>query len=188
MLFRSLRDKNLGELLQMTVEESKEWLPAVPKITRIIETLLSVGLGYLRLGQEISSLSGGEAQRIRLSRELSKRSSGKTLYLFDEPTVGLHSDDIVKLLSIFHTLVEKGNSLILIEHNLDVIANADFVIDLGPDAGLKGGEVIATGTPEEIAKNSASRTALYLNEHLTFLRSSSKIQTKGRKEVKHVSS
>ena len=127
-----------------------------------MDTLISVGLGYLTLGQEIQSLSGGEAGRMRLSRELAKRGTGKTLYLFDEPTIGLHADDIAKLLPIFHTLVDKGNTVIIIEHNLDIMQNADHLIDLGPDAGDNGGTLVATGTPEEVAKHPTSHTARYL--------------------------
>lgn len=160
------KGKHLGQVFEMTVEETLEWLVPIPKAVRILETLVSVGLGYLQLGQEIATLSGGEAQRLRLARELSKRSTGKTLYLFDEPTIGLHSSDIIPLLKIFHTLVEMGNTVIIIEHNLDVIANADYIIDLGPEAGSKGGEIVCQGTPEEIIKNPKSYTAKYLKKHL----------------------
>ncbi|MDN3506562.1 MAG: excinuclease ABC subunit UvrA [Simkaniaceae bacterium] len=156
------RGRHLGQFLQMTVLEAIDQIPPIPKVLKILETLVSVGLGYLKLGQEIATLSGGEAQRLRLARELAKRSTGKTLYLFDEPTIGLHADDILKLLSIFHSLVEKGNTVLLIEHNLDVIQNADHLIDLGPKAGIHGGEIIATGTPETLAKNKNSLTASYL--------------------------
>ncbi|MGH7890014.1 MAG: ATP-binding cassette domain-containing protein, partial [Thermodesulfobacteriota bacterium] len=156
------KGKHLGHILQMTVKEARVFFDAFPKIVKILDTLIAVGLDYLQLGQEISTLSGGEQQRIRLSRELSKRSSGKTLYLFDEPTIGLHSDDIVKLLSIFHELVVRGNTLVLIEHNLDIIANADMVFDLGPGAGSKGGHLVAQGTPEEIMQNKRSVTGSYL--------------------------
>ena len=156
------KGKNLGELLKLTIEEAISFLPQIPKLQKGLETLISVGLGYLNLGQEIQSLSGGEAGRMRLARELSKRATGKTLYLFDEPTIGLHSDDIAKLLPIFHALVDKGNSVIVIEHNLDVLRSADHIIDLGPGAGVLGGKVIATGTPEEIAKNPSSYTGKYL--------------------------
>lgn len=161
------KGKHLGQILQMTVKEAREFLDAFPKIVKILDTLIAVGLDYLQLGQEISTLSGGEQQRIRLSRELSKRSSGKTLYLFDEPTIGLHADDIVKLLAIFHELVDRGNTLVLIEHNLDVIMSADRVFDLGPGAGNKGGYLIAQGTPEEIAKNKQSVTGRFLKNHLS---------------------
>jgi excinuclease ABC subunit A len=163
------RGKHLGQILQMTVAEALTFLPPIPKAVRILETLVAVGLDYLRLGQEIATLSGGEAQRLRLSRELAKRSTGHTLYLLDEPTVGLHADDIAKLLLIFQQLANTGNTLLIIEHNLDVIACADHLIDMGPGPGQKGGEVVATGTPEELAHNAASVTAPYLLEHLRLL-------------------
>lgn len=156
-------DKNLGQLLQCTVIEAREIFKDHPKICRILDTLIAVGLDYLNLGQEMATLSGGEAQRIKLSRELAKRSSGKTLYLMDEPTTGLHSEDIVKLLKILHKLVDKGNTIIMIEHNLEMIKNADFVLDLGPGPGDEGGKIIAKGTPEQIAKNPNSITGKYLN-------------------------
>jgi len=156
------KGKSLGQLLKLTVEDSLNFLPPIPKLQKILETLISVGLGYLTLGQEIQSLSGGEAGRMRLGRELSKRATGKTLYLFDEPTIGLHSDDIAKLLPIFHTLVDKGNTVIIVEHNLDILKSADHIIDLGPGPGEGGGQVVATGTPEEIGKISASYTGKYL--------------------------
>ena len=160
------KGKHLGEILTMSVEEALQWFSAIPRIVKRLETLVSVGLAYLKLGQEIASLSGGEAQRLRLSRELAKREAGKTLYLIDEPTVGLHSEDVLKLLNIFHKLADKKNTLIIIEHNVDVLANADYIIDLGPDAGINGGKIMATGTPEEIAGSKHSRTAKYLKEHL----------------------
>jgi len=160
------KGKHLGQILQMNVQEAREFLDAFPKIVKILDTLIAVGLDYLQLGQEISTLSGGEQQRIRLSRELAKRSTGKTLYLFDEPTIGLHSDDIVKLLKIFHELVDRGNTLVLIEHNLDVMASADTIFDLGPGAGLQGGYLIAQGTPEEISKNKHSVTGRFLKDKL----------------------
>jgi excinuclease ABC subunit A len=163
------KGKHLGHILKMTVSEAIAFLPPIPKVVRTLETLLAVGLGYLQLGQEIATLSGGEAQRMRLSRELAKRSSGNTLYLFDEPTIGLHADDIVKLLAIFEQLIEKGNTVVLIEHNLDVIACADHLIDIGPGSGSKGGRIIATGTPEELAQHNTSITAPYLRAHLNFL-------------------
>jgi len=161
-----LKGKHLGALLKMSVEEALAFLPPLPKAVRILETLKAVGLGYLQLGQEVATLSGGEAQRIRLSKELAKRSSGSTLYLFDEPTVGLHADDIVKLVAIFQTLVERGNTIVLIEHNLDVIACADHLIDIGPGSGFKGGAIVAKGTPEEVAVASQSVTAPYLKQAL----------------------
>jgi excinuclease ABC subunit A len=165
----TIKGKHLGQVLQMAVEEALSFLPPIPKSVRILETLISVGLGYLQLGQEIATLSGGEAQRMRLSRELAKRSTGSTLYFFDEPTVGLHADDIVKLLQIFQRLVEMGNTVIIIEHNLDVIATADYLIDMGPGGGMHGGKIVAFGTPEEIAHHKDSLTAPYLREHLQFL-------------------
>ena len=134
----------------MTVLEARPFFDAFPKVVKILDTLISVGLDYLQLGQEVATLSGGEQQRIRLSRELSRRSSGKTLYLLDEPTVGLHSDDIVKLLKIFHELVDRGNTLVIIEHNLDVIKNADYLFELGPGAGTHGGSLVAEGTPDAL--------------------------------------
>jgi excinuclease ABC subunit A len=175
------KGKHLGHLLHMTIEEAKEFLLPIPKATRILDTLIAVGLGYLQLGQEIATLSGGEAQRLRLSRELAKRSTGKTLYLLDEPTIGLHSEDIIKLLHIFHSLADKGNTLILIEHNLDVISNADHIIDLGPGAGIHGGKLIISGTPEEVASHPTSYTAKYLAPHLEFLSQKKVTYKKGRK-------
>lgn len=156
------KGKNFGQYLQMTVDEVRAVFADHPRVTRPLDTLISVGLGYLKLGQEMATLSGGEAQRIKLSRELAKRSTGKTLYLLDEPTTGLHSDDIKKLISVLQRLVDKGNSMVIIEHNLDVIKNADYIIELGPEAGEAGGEVVCTGTPEEIAKHKTSWTAAYL--------------------------
>lgn len=161
------RGRNFGQMLQLTVEEAVDQLPPVPKILHILETLISVGLGYLQLGQEINTLSGGEAQRLRLARELAKRSTGKTLYLFDEPTIGLHSEDIVKLIKIFHALVNAGNTVLIIEHNLDVVKNADHLIDLGPGAGVRGGEIVCEGTPEEVSKHPTSLTGKYLKKFLS---------------------
>jgi excinuclease ABC subunit A len=160
------KGKHFGQVLQMSVDEALKWFSKIPKIVRKLETLVAVGLNYLTLGQALVSLSGGEAQRLRLSRELSKRESGTTLYLIDEPTVGLHPEDVLKLLKIFHSLADKKNTLVIIEHNIDVIVNADYLIDLGPDAGDAGGEVMATGTPEEVAKSKKSRTAKYIKEML----------------------
>lgn len=154
--------KNLGQYLDLTVDEARRVFENHPRINRILDTLIAVGLGYLKLGQEMASLSGGEAQRMKLSRELAKRASGKTLYLLDEPTTGLHSDDIKKLMTVLHKLVDKGNTMVIIEHNLDVLKNADYIIDLGPEAGSRGGEVICSGTPEEISRHLTSWTAKYL--------------------------
>ncbi|MES2273769.1 MAG: ATP-binding cassette domain-containing protein, partial [Chlamydiota bacterium] len=161
------KGKHVGEVLTMSVEEALSWFSAIPRIVRRLETLIAVGLPYLHLGQGLATLSGGEAQRLRLSRELAKRESGKTLYLIDEPTVGLHSEDVLKLLKIFHALTAKKNTLVIIEHNLDILANADYLIDLGPDAGDEGGYIVTSGTPEEVALSKKSRTAKYLKEHLS---------------------
>ncbi len=160
------REKNLGHALNMTVEEAKEHFCDIAPIVRKLNILISTGLGYLKLGQQIYSLSGGEAQRIRLSRELNKRATGKTLYLIDEPTVGLHFEDIAKLLPIFHKLVKKKNTIIAIEHNLEFISNADTVIDIGPDAGEMGGKIICVGTPEKVAQHKTSYTGKYLKKIL----------------------
>lgn len=154
--------KSAGQILQCTVDEARVIFENHPKISRILDTLISVGLGYLTLGQEMASLSGGEAQRIKLSRELSKRSSGKTLYLLDEPTTGLHSDDSSKLLKVLYKLVEKGNTLIIVEHNLDIIRNADHILDLGPVGGDQGGYIVASGTLEDIIHSPTSSTGKYL--------------------------
>lgn len=154
--------KSFGQYLDSTVDDARVIFQNHPRIVRILDTLIAVGLGYLKLGQEMASLSGGEAQRIKLSRELAKRSTGKTLYLLDEPTTGLHSEDIKKLLQVLHKLVDKGNTIVVIEHNLDVIKNADYVIDLGPEAGEYGGEIVCTGTPEQVAKAKGSWTGKYL--------------------------
>jgi len=162
----SFKGKHFGEILSFSVLEAKEFFSAFPKIVKILDTLISVGLSYLTLGQEVASLSGGEAQRLRLSCELSKRSAKKTLYLFDEPSIGLHSLDIAKIVPIFQNLVDLGGTVILIEHNLDLIAQCDHIIDLGPGAGPDGGKIICTGTPEEIASCAESQTGRFLNEHL----------------------
>jgi excinuclease ABC subunit A len=164
------KNKHIGQILEMTVEEACLFFEAFPKISRKLNSLISVGLNYLKLGQEISTLSGGEGQRLRLSKELSKRSAKNTIYILDEPTVGLHSCDIEKLLKIFHRLVDKNNTLIIIEHNLDIIANSDYVIDIGPYSGKYGGEIICYGTPEEVANNKTSYTAKYLLKKLSSLK------------------
>ncbi len=146
----------------MTVEEAVTFFENQPRILRRIKTLNDVGLGYLSLGQHATTLSGGEAQRVKLATELSKRDTGKTLYILDEPTTGLHFQDIVHLLTVLQKLVEKGNTVLVIEHNMDVIKSADYVIDLGPEGGSKGGRIVAVGTPEEVAKNPASYTGRFL--------------------------
>lgn len=160
------KGKNLGQYLDTTVDEARLAFENHPRITRILDTLISVGLGYVKLGQETASLSGGEAQRLKLSRELAKRSTGKTLYLLDEPTTGLHSEDIQKLLVVLHRLVDKGNTMIMIEHHLDMIKNADYLIDLGPEAGEHGGYIVCTGTPEQVAAVQNSWTGKYLKDIL----------------------
>jgi len=160
------RGKNVHEVLNMTVREAITFFREVPKITNRLKVLDEVGLGYLRLGQSATTLSGGEAQRIKLAAQLSKRTGAKTLYIFDEPTTGLHFDDINKLLTAFRALIAAGGSLLVIEHNLDVIKTADYIIDLGPEGGDAGGNVVATGTPEEIMKSRPSYTGKYLREHL----------------------
>jgi excinuclease ABC subunit A len=161
------KGRNVHEVLQMTVEQGAEFFSAVPAIARKLQTLLDVGLGYIKLGQSATTLSGGEAQRVKLSLELSKRDTGRTLYILDEPTTGLHFHDIDLLLRVLHRLRDHGNTVVVIEHNLDVIKTADWIIDLGPEGGEGGGRVIAEGTPEEIAKNKVSYTGQYLKQVLT---------------------
>ena len=156
------KGKNIHEVLEMTIEDALPFFEPVPTIARKIQTLMDVGLSYIRLGQAATTLSGGEAQRIKLSRELSKRDTGKTLYILDEPTTGLHFEDIRQLLVVLHRLRDHGNTVVIIEHNLDVIKTADWVVDLGPEGGSGGGNVIATGTPEDVAKIKASFTGHFL--------------------------
>ena len=160
------KDKNISDVLNMTVEEAHEFFKPVPAIARRLQTLLDVGLGYIRLGQSATTLSGGEAQRVKLSLELSKRDTGRTLYILDEPTTGLHFQDIDMLLKVIHRLRDQGNTVVVIEHNLDVIKTADWIVDLGPEGGAGGGQIIATGTPEEIARKPASFTGQYLGAML----------------------
>lgn len=156
------RDRSIADVLDMTVEEGVEYFKAVPSIRDKLETMLRVGLGYVRIGQQATTLSGGEAQRVKLSKELSRRATGKTIYILDEPTTGLHFADIAKLLEVLQELVEGGNTVIVIEHNLDVIKTADYIIDMGPEGGDGGGQVVATGTPEQVAANIHSHTGRYL--------------------------
>lgn len=160
------KGKNVAEVLDMPISEAVEFFEAVPAIHRQLSTLVEVGLGYVRLGQSATTLSGGEAQRVKLAAELHKRSKGRTIYVLDEPTTGLHFEDIKKLLSVLQGLVDKGNSVVVIEHNLDVIKSADYLIDLGPEGGSGGGRVIATGTPEDVAKVDESFTGQFLRELL----------------------
>lgn len=158
------RGKNIADVLDMTVDEALEFFDAIPTVKTKLETLASVGLGYIHLGQSATTLSGGEAQRIKLATELSKRSTGQTLYVLDEPTTGLHFDDVRKLLEVLERLVEKGNTVLTIEHNLDVIKSVDYVIDMGPDGGDGGGEIVVAGTPEEVAKHKTSYTGVWLKK------------------------
>ena len=160
------KGKNISEVLDMTVEEALEFFANHPKIKSKLQTLYDVGLGYIKLGQSSTTLSGGEAQRIKLATELARKSTGKTLYILDEPTTGLHMADVHKLIDILERLVEGGNSVLIIEHNLDIIKTADYIIDLGPEGGIGGGKIIATGTPEEIAKNKKSHTGRFLKKYL----------------------
>ena len=160
------KGKNIYEVLEMTVEEALDFFENIPKIHRKLQTLYDVGLGYIKLGQPATTLSGGEAQRVKLAKELSKQSTGNTLYILDEPTTGLHFADIKRLLSVLSRLTDKGNTVIVIEHNLDVIKTADYIIDLGPEGGDGGGEVIAEGTPEEVAE-SGTYTGEFLKEILS---------------------
>jgi excinuclease ABC subunit A len=161
------KDKNISEVLEMTVEQAREFFDAVPMIARKLQTLMDVGLSYIQLGQSATTLSGGEAQRVKLSSELSKRDTGKTLYILDEPTTGLHFHDIKMLLSVLHRLRDDGNTVVVIEHNLDVIKTADWVIDLGPEGGSGGGTVVASGTPEDLARHKKSYTGKYLKPLVT---------------------
>ncbi|MFN9502011.1 MAG: excinuclease ABC subunit UvrA, partial [Chryseotalea sp.] len=156
------KGKSIADVLDMTVEEAVTFFENQPKILRKIETLHEVGLGYISLGQHATTLSGGEAQRVKLATELSKRDTGKTIYILDEPTTGLHFQDIAHLLDVLQKLVDKGNTVLVIEHNLDVIKSADYIVDLGPEGGAKGGEIIASGTPEQVAKNKKSYTGKFL--------------------------
>jgi excinuclease ABC subunit A len=160
------KGKDISEVLDMTIDEAVEFFKNIPSIAPKLRTIQEVGLGYIRLGQPATTFSGGEAQRIKLATELSRRSTGKTLYILDEPTTGLHTDDVKRLLTILNKLVDGGNSMIIIEHNLHVIKSADWVIDMGPEGGLKGGEICAEGTPEDLAKSAKTPTGEYLKKML----------------------
>jgi len=161
------KGKNITEILAMTVENAREFFSSVPVVARKLQTLLDVGLGYITLGQSATTLSGGEAQRVKLSLELSKRDTGRTLFILDEPTTGLHFHDIELLLTVLHRLRDQGNTVVVIEHNLDVIKTADWVIDLGPEGGAGGGQIIAEGTPEQVAATAASHTGSFLARMLS---------------------
>ena len=156
------KGKTIADVLDMPIEEAAEFFAAVPAIARHLRTLVDVGLGYVRLGQPAPTLSGGEAQRVKLASELQKRSSGRTIYVLDEPTTGLHFEDISKLLAVLQGLVDKGNTVIVIEHNLDVVKSADWIVDLGPEGGSRGGRVVAEGTPENVAAQADSFTGQFL--------------------------
>ncbi|MGH7960691.1 MAG: ATP-binding cassette domain-containing protein, partial [Candidatus Binatia bacterium] len=156
------KGKSIHETLEMTIEEARVFFDAVPALARKLQTLMDVGLSYIKLGQSATTLSGGEAQRVKLSRELSKRDTGKTLYILDEPTTGLHFADIQQLLDVLHRLRDHGNTVVVIEHNLDVIKTADWLVDLGPEGGSKGGQIIAVGTPEQVSEMKQSHTGFYL--------------------------
>jgi excinuclease ABC subunit A len=160
------KGRNIAQILDLTVEDAYEFLKPVPAIARKLQTLLDVGLSYIKLGQAATTLSGGEAQRVKLALELSKRDTGRTLYILDEPTTGLHFADIDLLLKVLHQLRDAGNTIVIIEHNLDVIKTADWIVDMGPEGGAGGGTVVATGTPEQVAANPASHTGRYLQRLL----------------------
>lgn len=160
------KGKSIYDVLNMTVEEAVKFFENVPSIRNKIQTLYDVGLSYIRLGQPSTELSGGEAQRIKLATELSKRSTGRTIYILDEPTTGLHFADVHKLVEILHKLADAGNTVVVIEHNLDVIKTADYIIDIGPEGGFRGGTVVAKGTPEQVAKIPESYTGQYIKKYL----------------------
>ena len=160
------REKSIADVLDSTVEEAAQLFKAVPSIREKMETLARVGLDYIKVGQQATTLSGGEAQRVKLSKELSRRSTGRTLYILDEPTTGLHFHDVAKLLEVLHELVDQGNTVVVIEHNLEVVKTADWVLDLGPEGGDGGGRIVAQGTPEDIVKAKESHTGRFLKEVL----------------------
>ncbi|MHA1747354.1 MAG: ATP-binding cassette domain-containing protein, partial [Promethearchaeota archaeon] len=159
-------EKSISDVLKMTFHQALEFFENIPRLNQTLKTVVDVGLGYLELGQSSTTLSGGESQRIKIARELRKTSTGNTLYILDEPTVGLHAYDIKSLLAVLVKLVEKGNTVVIIEHNMDVIKSADYIIDLGPEGGEKGGRIVVEGSPEEIINNKKSYTAKYLKKHL----------------------
>ena len=160
------KGKNIHDVLEMTVEEGMNFFESIPKIHRKIKTLYDVGLGYVKIGQPATTLSGGEAQRVKLATELARQSTGKTVYILDEPTTGLHTADVHRLIDVLQKFVDNGNTVIVIEHNLDVIKIADHIIDLGPEGGNGGGKIVAQGTPEEVAKCKKSYTGMYLKKVL----------------------
>jgi len=172
------KDKSIADVLNMTVEEGAEFFKAVPSIREKLDTLNRVGLSYIHIGQQATTLSGGEAQRVKLAKELSKRATGRTLYILDEPTTGLHFEDVRKLMEVIQELADSGNTVVIIEHNLDVIKQADWIIDLGPEGGDGGGEIVAAGAPEDVAKVKASYTGQFLKPILEKAKG-----VKGKKKV-----
>ena len=175
------KDKNIADILDMTVDEAADFFKAVPVIRDKMVTLQRVGLGYIKVGQQATTLSGGEAQRVKLAKELSRRATGRTLYILDEPTTGLHFHDVAKLLDVLHELVDAGNTIAVIEHNLEVIKTADKVIDLGPNGGHGGGEIVASGTPEEVATVKESYTGQFLSKLLKKAKPNTKSSSKTRR-------
>jgi excinuclease ABC subunit A len=175
------KGKNIADVLDMPVEEALRFFEHIPKVRRRLETLHAVGLGYVRLGQPATTLSGGEAQRVKLATELSKVATGRTLYILDEPTTGLHFADVQRLLDVLHRLIDAGNSVVVIEHNLDVIKCADRIIDMGPEGGEEGGLAIAQGTPEQVAAEPASHTGRFLSRILTPAATAGKPPAAGRR-------
>ena len=160
------KGKNIYDVLEMRVEEALKFFENRPQIKRKIQTLYDVGLGYMKLGQPATTLSGGEAERVKLAYELQKRPTGKTIYILDEPTTGLHTDDVKRLINVLQSIVDHGDTVIIIEHNLDIIKSSDYVIDLGPEGGFRGGKIVAQGTPEQVAKTPGSYTGEYLKKVL----------------------
>ena len=160
------KGKSINDVLNMSIDEACEFFASIPHLSRKLETMKSVGLGYIQLGQNALTLSGGEAQRVKLANELARVSTGKTLYIMDEPTTGLHFADVKQLMTVIQRLVEQGNTVVMIEHNLDVICQADYIIDLGPEGGFRGGNIIATGTPEQVAKVPESYTEQFIKNQL----------------------
>ena len=160
------KGKSISDVLDMTIEQGEEFFESIPKIKRILSTLNAVGLGYVTIGQQSTTLSGGEAQRVKLATELSKRSTGKTMYILDEPTTGLHFEDVQMLINVLNKLVDQGNTVLVIEHNLDVVKVADHIIDIGPEGGKGGGTIVAEGTPEKVVKSGKGHTSVFLAEEL----------------------
>lgn len=160
------KGKSINDVLNMSIDEACDFFASIPHISRKLETLKSVGLGYIELGQNALTLSGGEAQRVKLANELARVSTGKTLYIMDEPTTGLHFADVKQLMSVIQRLVDQGNSVVMIEHNLDVICQADYIIDLGPEGGFRGGNIVSQGSPEEVAQCKTSYTGQFIKEML----------------------